>query len=201
MKQSRRILSGCLGVTLLMAVYTAAHGQNVKSASPPDAMASGPSLEETTSWLQDKIVYVGGLSHGYTDSIGKEHTVLSRAKSADFNACRVTIEGDTVEDGRVTTRSSSVTLQDLDETPERRQSDNPGIPGAAFAFGDRQVFSIKFHTTGDKNLVRSQFLPSGMGSELPYFVLAFADQDMADRVAKAMSHAIEVCKTQNPEPF
>jgi hypothetical protein len=201
MGQSKRIVTACLSVALLIG-YTAAQGQDAKPASPPAATASGPSLEETTSWLRDKITYVGGLNYGYTDTIGNERTVLYRYTSTDFNSCRVTIVLETVLDGRLsTTASYSVSLQDLDGTPDGRHSDNPGIPGAAYAFGAGQEFSIKFHTAGNKNLVRYRFLPSGMGSELPYLRLVFADGDMANRVAKALSHAIDVCKAQNPEPF
>jgi len=199
---SERIFMACLGAALLVAGYITASGQDNKQAPVPAAAANGASLEETTSWLKDKITYVGGLNYGYTDSVGNEHTALYRYTSTDFNSCRVTVVEETILDGRLTrTMSSSVSLQDLDGIPDAPHSDNPGIAGAAYAFGARQEFSIKFHTSGNRNLVRSQFLPSGMGSELPYFRLVFADGDMANRVAEALSHAIEACKAQNPEPF
>lgn len=202
MEQSKRIFIGCLGAALLMAAYTAAPGQDAKSASPATTTVSSPSLEETTSWLKDRITQIGGLNYGYTESFGNERTVLYRYTSTDFTSCRITVVLDTILDGRVsTTKSSSVLFQDLDGTPDVGHSDNPRIPGAAYAYGDRQDFWIKFHTTENKNLVRLQYLPSGMGTELPYLRLDFADGEMANRVAKAMSHAIEVCKAQSSEPF
>lgn len=165
-------------------------------AEPPSAAApttSGPSLAETMKFIQDKlngmgkvyfVVHVQYSDGGYHDRRVSEYSNVI----ADQNQCLISYHEESWSNDRQMPDENWVfSLRDVQEIvvkPEE-QASNEGRAGEG-------VVSISPPVTR-------------LEARCPHghrYKFVFADADLADRVAKAMLHAVKLCGGgSKPEPF
>lgn len=188
--------------------------------TPSSQEASGPSLEETTAWLHDKIVSLGGWSHASRiTERGFQRTWVNNATS--FKYTDLAIRGSELElkitqvvssdnpDLSLTINSRvTVDLKSLDfasatiaEAPiPVDTADNENIVS-----GDKSFISLGIPTIGKQKLgsVQNQIIGKSFGNDVKYATsseidISFTDADLAKRALAALKHAAELSK---PEPF
>ncbi|HSZ62083.1 MAG TPA: hypothetical protein VK828_09805 [Terriglobales bacterium] len=189
---------------------SAAFAQQSKTV-PPKPADQGPSLEVTLKFIQDKLNDVGEVNfaiYWYNNILNRQELTYQTSYEvsnvvAHPARCGITFHRKVLNDGR--------TVQDLDDW---------------FSFHDVLDLAVR---TGEQEVKKAQ---NDIGDHTydtkfdpPLFVLAarrpknkrqqpsgwqvagtdqffFTDEEMANRVAKAMVHAVELCGGgSKPEPF
>jgi hypothetical protein len=189
-----------LAVALFLTVG-AAHAQEKKPVPPPPKPADeGPSLEATMKFIQDKVNGIGPINYVlevHNDSTGENWTNHFRSQvtnfSADAIACRISYHWKAERDGTVLgewDRSWNLkTVEDIVVMPREQEQKEIDTAGGHPSWSYRvvpPVFLIKVR--------RTEKLPNVPGY--------FFDEQLANRIAKAMVHAAELCGAgANPEPF
>ncbi len=189
----------------LMPIFVAVLGvsgalaQQKKVPPPPKPADEGPSLEVTMKFIQDKLSDVGALNYaayGHDNAAGRDWTdqfkVEASRVTAEAGSCRIRYHWKTSANGTANPESEAglllsgvvdVTVMPMDQDL-KEQATAQGHPTWNFRV-DPPVFVLKVHRT-DK------------GAN----VFDFFDEQMANRVAKAMVHAVELCGGgSKPEPF
>jgi hypothetical protein len=166
--------------------------------SPPMPADNGPSLAVTLNFIQDKISEVGKLNYvayshdniANTDSTN-QFTVEVSNVAAHPDACVLSYHIKATRDGAITNNADG-----------------------GFPFNLIQKVMVM---TGDQD-INAANVAAGAPSlnsrvDPPHFALIaqrkggatntvyFADEDTANRVAKAMIHAVELCGGGNKDPF
>lgn len=184
---------------LFLATYSIAQTPVPPPPKPPD---SRPSLEVTMKFIQEKISDQGSrMNYAATchDSASGWNGVLQISLdwtkvSADTAACRISYHMSVTVDGKVLFDGDAALdfrdVQDIIVLPyeqhaQRSQADQ-GHP-AMSCTSTPALFAIKTR------------LPKKRYSEWPEF--DFYEEELANRVAKAMVHAVELCGGGKPEPF
>ena len=167
---------------------------------PPKPADNGPTLAATMQFIQDKLNDLGKVSfvmflQNTTDGSTRSHTMIYEVSnvSADQNQChiffheKVTSDGSTLFDGNYGLALRDV--QDIVIKPYTQYLTDGNASAGAPNF---------IVTSVNPNLTALQArLPHGGQQFFP-----FIDADLADRVAKALTHAIELCGGgSKPEPF
>jgi hypothetical protein len=179
-------------------VVSAALAQQTKTVSPaPKPADEGPSLRETMKFIQDKLNDVGPVNfaqyvHDSATGVDSTHVQLKIERTnavADSGACRISYHHKVGADGSLNPGSDSwfplnavvdVAVIPLEQLVERA-SRHPAYDTKV----DPPVFVIRVRGPNKKH---SDFF--------------FVDEQMANRVAKAMVHAVELCGGGNkPESF
>ncbi|HME57481.1 MAG TPA: hypothetical protein VKF63_04025 [Terracidiphilus sp.] len=180
-------------------------------ASPPAAGAptnSGPSLAETMKFIQEKLNGLGKVAFiDFRQNASSGSTWTSTFTNeisnvvADQNQCRISYHWKLTNDGETYKDKNSVfSLRDAQEIVVKPLEQYETEFYAKNGYPNSIVTSTSPHMTALE--VR---LPRGeenffLFSEVNTFL--FADADLADRVAKAMVHAVELCGGgPKPEPF
>ncbi len=194
----RWLLAVCFAIVAVSAAL-AQEKKNVSAAKPAD---EGPSLEVTMKFIQDKLNDVGPVDfviYRHNDIQGDDDIGKVRAECtkvvADPGTCRVSYhlkyEGDLnfppPHDYDVEFRLKDV--QDVLVVPTdqflNEKAAGAGHPEFSYKVGP-PVFTLKVRISHAKGVNAVHFL----------------DEEMANRVAKAMVHAVEVCGGGGkPEPF
>jgi hypothetical protein len=169
-----------------------------KQAPPPPKPADdGPSLESTMKFIQTKLneldkisyaIYVHNSASNF-DRIKRITNELSNVRT-DPISCQVSYHWKTTVDGDTTLDKdawfSLGDVQDLvvetGEAEQKRVDAGAGYTARSYRFAP-PVFAL---------VVR------GPGKEPN--ALVFAKEDIANRVAKAMMHAVELCGGENKDP-
>ncbi|MGA3160753.1 MAG: hypothetical protein ABSC77_06010 [Terracidiphilus sp.] len=167
--------------------------------SPPKPADNGPSLAVTMNYLQDKLSGIGKVSfvtfyQNTTDNSNGSNIMTNEVSHAvaNINPCRVTNHWKSTNGG--------ATLMDIDA----------GIPL-------RDVIDItvkpftQYQTELDASLGNPNFVTTSTNPALSALLVhrahgvvnlfPFTDADAANRVAKAMVHAVELCGGGNKDPF
>jgi hypothetical protein len=168
-------------------------------APPPKPADSGPSLAATMQFLQDKLNDIGKVSivmFNHNTTTGEDFTTTFTSEftnaTADPSQCRIayhgksTLNGATVSDG-----DAGVPLRDVQDVviePYVQYQNEVNAAG-----GLPNVIASSTNPPLTALLVRR---PHGVYNFFP-----FTDPQLADRVAKAMTHAIELCGGGNKDPF
>jgi hypothetical protein len=155
--------------------------ESTETQLPPDANSPGasPTLEETVKWLVEK---VGAAGYKYCQSQGKRLVCnVVRYEFVEAGDCKLTYKF-VYENGWIGQPfrgSSKAVLSLLSSTPDISVSSSSFECGknCKSDFGDREVYFVG--------------RPRVAG-------IYFASKEVADRVAKAMNHAIALC---GKEPF
>jgi hypothetical protein len=167
-------------------------------AAPPPSANSGPGLEETLSFIEDKlngqgaVNWLSTLQDTVAGTSGSPIQMTSRVSNAagDARACRLAFHFTLTGAGKVTfdgapwvplrrVESLSVmSMEDATKSEHARQGHPESIESISPA-----VYDLFVRDAAN----RSWDFP-------------FADQDLANRVAKAMLHAVELCGG-GKEPF
>ena len=186
-----------VAATLLCAISLAPAQQPI--APPPRPADNAPSLLATMQFLQDKLNALGSVSYAIfihdtkdgSDST-KTHTIVASHATADPAKCHISYRQKFTIDGKAGNADdvelSFHDLQDVVVKPIElfinEGSANAGEPNIIVQSTNPPITVL---------LVRG---PHGVLAFLP-----FADAQLADRVAKATTHAIELCGGGAKEPF
>jgi len=165
----------------------------------PRPIASGPTLAQTFDFIGDKVKQAGAVSWMATpqDTIAGTtgaplHRLFQVSKvTADPGNCRMTFSTRNV--------SAGIVLFDGDTTVAFRRVEKFSVVGMQDSVNREYARQGKPHLT--ETVTPSVFallIAGGAGRE---FFLPFADEDLANRVAKAMLHAVELCGGGSKDPF
>jgi hypothetical protein len=149
------------------------------------APSSGPSLKETTSWIQDTIL--DGTYEDFKSPISNDANYVAYS-AADFNACIMNItEWTTHENGRKEKISIIIPLAALD--PGTIKSDMIVPPHAR----------VYFATTNSKRLI-TLTLPNGQPGLVDSAFISTSEAGYAPRLTAALKHLVGLCGGQK-SPF
>ena len=167
----------------------AASGQR-HTDSAPDPADSGPSLAVTMQLLQDKLNAQGKMNwtthyHDSADNTNWIYQFTFEASKvvADAAACTIAYHYTIVRDGtQISDSDASFSLHDVQDltltTGDQRQNKNDVAAG---------------HPTWNAKVDPPVFDLIVRGKEKAEFYFFFFDEDTANRVTKAMGHAVELC--------
>ncbi len=182
-------MRGWLTSILVFGIASAALGQ--QSAAPPSNSAAGaPSLAETMQFLQTKLNGQGKMNwathyHDSADGTNWTYAFIFEISNAvaDAATCNIGYHYKITRDGTVVVEEdTSFKLRDVQDltltTGDLRQNKNDAAVG---------------HTTWSAKVDPPVFdlIVRGQGTAEFYFF--FFDEDTANRVTKAMGHAVELC--------
>jgi hypothetical protein len=163
-------------------------GLAVAQSSKP--APSGPSLATTMQFLQEKLNEQGKLNWAthYHDSADNTNWIYqfnfeASKVVADAAACTIAYHYIIVRDAvQISDSDASFNLHDVQDltlsTGDQRQNKNDVAAG---------------HPTWDAKVVPPVFDLIVRGKENAEFYFFFFDEDTANRVTKAMGHAVELC--------
>jgi len=182
-------------------VVSAALAQQKKTVPPPPKPANkGLTLQETMKFIQDKLNDVGPVNfthylHDNATGIDSTHVQLKFERTnvvADSGACRVSYHDKLGVDG-------SPSQETNHWFPLNAVVDVTVIP-LEQSYGEGNAASG--HPTYVKKVDPPVFVLRVRGPDKQHSDFFFFDERMANRVAKAMAHAVELCGgASNPEPF
>jgi hypothetical protein len=168
-------------------------------APPPKPADSGPTLAVTMQFIQGKLSDIGkvnyvGFYQNTTDGSTFSNTYTNAVSNvfADQSQCRISYHWTTTTDG--------VPKEDANHWIPLNDVQN--IVVKPFAQYQTEMNAIgglpNFITTSTNPPLTALVVrrPHGLENWFP-----FTDADLADRVAKAITHAIELCGGGNKEPF
>jgi len=210
-------------LTMVLAGATAQAQQSVPPPPQPTA-DNGPSLEATMKFIQDKvnqqgaIVYVESWNNSVsgTSSPAKESSVESHVVAVDpAGGLSLQQTFKSLESTQSGTRSATGTWQmqfkDVEKLEVLNAMDFKHRKSPSMVFqNDPPYFEVLVHLAAGKTVphhtVRVESSNNGKSTEsndnIGEFVLHFRDEETANRVAKAIIHAVELCGGgSKPEPF
>lgn len=167
---------------------TASAQQSTAPAYKP--AASGPSLAVTMQLLQARLNEQGKMSwttnyHDSADNTNWDYKFIFEAGKvvADASACTIAYHYTIIRDGKqISDSDSSFNLHDVQDltliTGDERQNKNDVAAG---------------HTTWNAKVDPPVFDLIVKGKENAEFYFFFFDGDVANRVTKALGHAVELC--------
>jgi hypothetical protein len=192
--------------SVLMAVVSAILGVGLAAAANMD-----PSLKDTLDWLQGAITQHannGEAAGAACDNNRQNRPCRFKYAPLDFTGCSISFEFD----GQITVGSEQrsrkativVPLWELAAPQARREQDDVPSWLVPLSLREDARVPIRIEENADPT-----YLPGRRSYELRFVSLEFGDvntdnQAMAQRVAKAFTHAIELCEGRKPtsgEPF
>lgn len=190
----RNLLAACLfcGIALTLSAQ-----QTV--APPPQPAGSGPSLAVTMQFIQDKMNEQGKINytlHTHDNDSGEDwpvYYISIEASNVIANpaTCRITWHKVTTNGGKIGINDNfSLDLRNVlnfevrTSTYEAKMEDTANGHPALDKRQDPPYFAVTAKLRGN--------------TETPLF---FSSEEMANRVAKALVHAVELCGGGNNEPF
>lgn len=159
-------------------------------APPPRPADSGPSIVTTMQFIQENAAE-GKLSYTATVSDASQQGVEWRNKftvdmsnlASDAGACRITYHWRAEENGKLVDDADySLALKDVKEIMVLSQEQN-----------QNQVDSRNGHPDWNSRIAPSLFTLIARRPKGVVNVFLFSDEGMANRVAKAITHAVELC--------
>ncbi len=193
MKRSSQIVA----VMVLLAGSCVAQMKDVPP--PPKPADEGPSLQVTMKFIQEKIENVGPVNFVayYHDNIaGNDWAVqfmnqISRV-SADPSTCRI--------DYHLYLQRAGQKVFDLDKWLGLKDIVNIEVMPLSQDF--KGLSTKQGHPSWDNRIDPPVFGLYAEGEKIGRHYFEFSDEQMADRVAKALQHAVELCGGgTKPEPF
>jgi hypothetical protein len=191
----RFLTTACVAVL----VVSAALAQEKKSVPPPPkAEDNGPSLEDTMKFIQDKLNDIGAVNwavyihdnDGGNDWIVKRKETISNVV-ADPAACRVRFHEK--HEFNAQTEGDGDSWFDLKDVGD--------IEVMTYEQRKKEMDTAAGHTTWTYKADPPLFVVKVNRKDKLYSEFFFYREDLANRVAKAMTHAVELCGGGNEEPF
>jgi len=191
-------LRSLLGACFLCGVSFTLNAQQSFTPSPKSA-DNGPSLAVTMQFIQDKMNEQGKINYAlYThdNSSGEDWPVYQISIEvtnavADTGTCRITWHKVTSNGGKVgIDQDFSLDLRGVQSVEVRTSTHEAKMEDTAN--GSPQL---------DKRQDPPYFTATVIGKGNAETPLFFHGEDMANRVAKAMVHAVELCGGGNKDPF
>jgi hypothetical protein len=180
-----------VGIALTLAAQQAV-------APPPKPADNGPSLAATMQFIQDKlseqgkiayVLFFQDINNGSTGSITYTNEISNVI--ADQNQCRISYHRKATQDGNTYKDENIVfSLRDVQEIVVKPGEQNQTEWDAKN--GQPNIISTSTSPPIAALLVRPH-------AEEDFFL--FTDANLADRVAKALTHAVELCGGGSKDPF
>ncbi|HME56955.1 MAG TPA: hypothetical protein VKF63_01350 [Terracidiphilus sp.] len=167
-------------------------------APPPRPADSGPSLAVTMQFIQEKLNHLGvvnyvGYNHdnidgsNWTNSFSTETTNVT----ADPATCRISYHEKRIKDGNVTSdKDFTFNLSEIQEVVI--------MPREQLL---KKVNTRAGHPSWDARIDPPVSMLVVRKAEDTEWYFYFFDEDLANRVAKAMVHGVELCGGGNKSPF
>ncbi|MGA7156571.1 MAG: hypothetical protein WBY53_06980 [Acidobacteriaceae bacterium] len=194
-------LARVLFSTILLSTPLLAQTHHVAPPPKPtgSASASDPSLAVTMQFIQDKLTDLGTVNftafftNTSNNSTGTAQISLSYTSVvADPSQCRVDYHSKYIKDGQTIADEDagfllrdveSIQVEPLEQSVTRADANvgNPNIVATAI-----QPATLELVVHRPHNVVNT---------------FEFQDPDLADRVAKAITHAVELCGGGHKDPF
>jgi hypothetical protein len=186
-------------VFLVALAVSLALAQEKKSVPPPPKPADeGPSLEVTVKFIQDKLNEVGRVNFAdyvHNNATNNDRIVQNSSEAtnvvADKAKCLVTYHMKIVVNEKVAfDEDASIPFKDVQDLTVTTVEDDIKAIDAALGYttrsyrADPPIFVLKLRRTGAASNA-----------------FDFTDKEMANRLAKAMVRAVELCGGGNKEPF
>lgn len=196
----RLTLTFCVAWLAALAAGGARAQQNV--APPPKPADDGPSLADTMKFIQDKLNGQGPLNYIYYshDGVHPDARYSSSVEIskvvADPKTCHIAYHSRQLVDGESTDRDGGFDFKDIEKivVVSAEQVSNDYDAELAAKFGGA---ASKTKYIPPEFYIHALKTRGEVGGRL-----FFLDQDLANRVAKAMLHAVELCMPdRKPEPF
>jgi hypothetical protein len=182
---------------LVLTAFSAAIAQQ-PVAPPPKPAADGPTLETTMKFIQDKLQERGKMNfavYTHDNADGKDYIDQYSGEAsnivADPAACSISFHSNIKRNGAVLV-DTNISLSfrdvlDLAVMPEEQEF--------------KKGYAAAGHPTWNPRVDPPLFLVVARraGNQANGFL--FVDEDTANRVAKAMVHAVELCGGGSKEPF
>jgi hypothetical protein len=167
-------------------------------APPPMPAGEGPSLAVTMQFIQDKLSHLGVVNYvAYNHDNADGQDWITRFSTedtqitADPATCRVGYHEKRIKDEKVTSDAdfwfNLGELQDVIVTPREQVL--------------KKVNTAAGHPTWDARIDPPLFMLVARKSETTEWYFYIFDQDLANRIAKAMVHGIELCGGGSKSPF
>ena len=161
-----------------------------KKSAPPKPKDSGPSLEATMRFIQDKLSDIGKVNYVIFGQDTSNNTTFTGSDSEEFSnitvsdQCRIQYHLKRIEDGKIQEEGNygfnlSIVQDVVVEPAERFLNDEYAASGQPTGVATSTNPPITVLLVRRPHHVRNY--------------LIFTDPDLADRVAKAITHAIELC--------
>ncbi len=175
---------------LTCGIFTVAASGQRHTDPAPNPADRGPSLAVTMQLLQTMLNVQGRLNwttnyHDSADNTNWNNQLTFEASKvvADAAACTIAYHYTIVRDGKqISDTDTSFSLHDVQDmmltTGDQRQNRNDAAAG---------------HPTWTAKVVPPVFDLIVRGKEKAEFYFFFTDEDTANRVTKAMGHAVELC--------
>jgi hypothetical protein len=204
-----------------------AHGAAPVDAQPAAAPTdSGPSLAETLQFIRDKVNQQGSIA--YTESVSYasngadlgstfQYSEESQVIAVDPAGGLSIQEQNSVAVRGITSNGTAtwqVNFKDVDRLEVLNSADYKHRVAQGLVYVDSPpFFELLVHLASGKTVQQHSHAAASSGrhgkatemsesKNVGEFILHFRDEDSADRVAKAMIHAIELCGGgSQPEPF
>ncbi|MGD0445552.1 MAG: hypothetical protein ABSA39_16575 [Edaphobacter sp.] len=169
-------------------------------APPPKPTDSGPSLAATMQFLQDKLNDIGKVSFVeflHNTTTGEDFTETNTYEITNATAypdqCRIAFHWKVTQNGATESDDvhAGVPLRDVQDVVIEPLAQYQNEVDAAA--GAPNIITSSTNPPLSALVVRR---PHGVVNFLP-----FTNPQLADRVAKAMTHAVELCGGGNKDPF
>jgi hypothetical protein len=191
----------CLSLVIAICLTVGvAHAQQKKPVEPPPKPADeGPSLEVTMKFIQSKLSSKANfIEYIHDDAQNTDRIVQMSVETskvvADPAGCRIAYHTSTIRDANTTVfdGDGSLNLREVEDLVVRTGEQEKKIIDSEEGHltyttrFDPPIFFVIARRSQDEDL-QDAFL--------------FREEDMANRVAKAMVHAVELCGGGSKEPF
>jgi hypothetical protein len=213
-----------MSIFLVALAVSAAVGQEKKAVPPPPKPADeGPSLEVTMKFIQKKLAERDGLKWTWSADSQEGYHIEPVFETVEFDlgACQERWASKTVESNGTTdtaqwlyeTTLSFRNVEKIEVLPyqdfeNRRviESGHPEQQGTMSPAGFYAVLAVMNHDGPARLKVTKTTLPGRAvttnASSLKKVEITMEDEDSANRLAKAMVHAVELCGGgSKPEAF
>ena len=201
--QPQTIKRKCLGKVQPMKFLVIAFLLLMPTLALAQQDSSEPTMKETVEWLEENLV----TKAIYSGKKGNE-TSSARVIFVKFTGCvcEIKTQSDDVSQGRflVTFKNTdfyNIPLNTLDSEkiqvlPKLLKQDFQPTPVVFMAFTKSGKNSIRYEHTTTGSVMNSR--DSGMTSSFMFMV---DGEEIAQRFAKAFTHAIKLCQSEKKEPF
>lgn len=166
-------------------------------APPPKPADTGPSLAVTMQFIQEKLNQQGRVNYAvyYHDNADgtdwvNQFSIDNTDFIADPAACGISFHSRVINNGVVNSNADfRLTLHGIEDLVVKNGEQD-----------QKRIDADNGHPTWDSKIDPPIFVLVARSREQE-IELNFRDEDMANRVAKALLHAVELCGGGNKEPF
>ena len=185
-------------LTMALMAFSSSSAQKAV-APPPKPADSGPSLAVTMKFLQDKLGDIGKVTSVSFVQNTNDGSTSSNTFTNEFSnvaaypdQCRISYHQKVTRDGATVADSDTwFSLRDVQDVVVKPWAQYQTEVNAGAGFPNFVVTSVNPPLTA--LLVRR---PHNLSNHF-----SFTDADLADRVAKAFTHAVELCGGGSKDPF